>query len=872
MTNSRAAEDDDGTGQYDDAAPGDDRRPVRRDVLRAVAATGAASALAGCGGGGSGGGSNNAGSGGNSGSGNSGGGNSGGGSTATPTATTVVPDCDDYETLSESDVNGGATLEAGCYRIEDTHEIDAGTLALEPGVLIEFGEGAGIRVEDDAGLDARGTDREPVFLRGGTADRGFWQGIGFTGDASSTSVVEHTVVAHAGGGPWYGDSTTTAALFAEDVSLEVRNSYLHHNAGKALMSREPGTDLTVAETRFEANAVPVWIPGNLFGAFDSSNEIAGNDDNRVYVQGRAGVGSADVTRDQQWDDPGVPLFLNQEQVVAASLTIGPGVAFDVGETHGFEVEGGQLDVMGVDGNPVRFRGDQRERGYWHGIGYQEASGPNRIQYAVIKDAGSDPWNGDSTTQSALFAEDVTLDVQTSSLSNNAATALLSRDGETDLTVTDTRFEGNESPVRLHANLVGGFDPSNVVEDNDDDRIAVRGSTSGGTGEVTTGQTWETPGVPFHVRNGVDLQATLVVGQGVTVDFDENVGIDAHGARLEANGTADDRIRFRGDRRERGFWRGVRFGDATEGNLLRNVVVADAGGHPWRGTGFSAAGVFVQGSGVEVHLDSCAIQNNAVSGVTATGRGYDFTVENCVFQGNAVPVWTNADLVGNFTVTNAYAGNDASHFRVGIRGARSVLQREATWPDRGIPYRLVRDLRVNDALTIDPGVTVESGGLGDDAPTVKIEVPFGEAGSLEADASGTAEETIVFTGAEDEAGYWGGIHFSTEERSNTLRDVVVEYAGGSPRNGDSESYAAVTVWEFGEVVAADLSEVALKDSAQHGIYKACDSELSCGRLSFEGIQGSEFWDADDDAPVGGCNDCESGGSSLPERRPDAVWGR
>lgn len=635
----------DSTEQRDESRPDGHGTLSRRTVLKAAAGSATVTGLAGC---------------------QSGGSDStpspadGTSTQTTPIQTVGTPDCESYTSLSQSDVNGGVTLSAGCYRIESVHTVDSGTLTLEPGVHIEFAANAGLAIASGGALSSKGTAQKPVVLRGQTAERAHWKGIEFAGTGSSS--LQHTLVAHAGSELWTGDDTTKAALFVRSGSVDVGSVTLRDNAGRAVLAKT---------------------------------------------------------------------------------------------------------------------------------------------------------------------------------------------GDADLSIAETVFESNEIPVRLHPNLLGGFAASNVVEGNDDDRVTVLGGTETARDEIATDQEWHDPGVPVYVPQDVRLTATLTVGEGTTVEFGEQKGLDVTGGHLVVEGTGSDPVRFRGATSDRGFWQGIRLRETTAANALQHAIVRDAGGQLWHGADYSKAGVFVEGSDVRLTLDRCTIANNDVCGVTATGNGAEFLVENCSFEQNVEPLRVTADLVGGLAPNNAYAGNDGSYVRVGIGGARTTVNRDATWPARNVPYRLDRNLRVNADLEIGPGTTLEAGLSNRPNRTVKIRVPKDSGGSLNADAS-ASEEPIRFTGTVEEPGHWGGIDFETANSNNVLRNVVVEYAGGELATGDLESKACLAIWASGVTPSVTLEQVTLGDSAQHGIYKGCAATISCGDLSFENIAGANIWDAGEDAPVSGCS--------------------
>lgn len=644
-------------GEHHEAAGDTDQRDDsprdtlldRREVLQAAAAGAAATGLAGCTGD-----SNKP------------------TATGTPTRTRVVVDCSSksFETLEQSDVNGGVTLKEGCYEINSVHTIDNGTLTLKPGVLIQFAQGAGLDVQQGGAIQSKGADYKRVVLKGKQHQRGHWQGLRFAGDGTNQNVLEHTHLFHAGSGLWAG-SETDAAIYVKKAALEITGSVLRSNAGKTILARESEADLDISETEFQQNALP---------------------------------------------------------------------------------------------------------------------------------------------------------------------------------------------IRMHAELVGGFEESNFVGNNDDDRVTIHGR--GSPNEISTNQKWGDPGVPFHVVEDLKVTAGLTILGGVTFDFGKNVGVDVDGGRLWVGSTDSDPARLRGDKSTRGYWQGIQFRNTTGVNIVANTVLKDAGGEQWSGSDYSQAGVFVNGDDVEVTLKHSTFSNNDVCGVTAhsTNKGYDFTVRACEFTGNAEPLRVSADLVKDVFSHNSFSGNDGSYVRVGFESSTATVRRSQTWAQLTIPYRLRQALKVTGDLEIEPGTTVEVIKKDPSKSNEKLNITVvpDEGGSLKADASGPEEETIVFTGVKKEPGHWGGIGFKTESSDNVLRNVDVEYGGGKQHAGDTNSKALVAVWASGLTTnvkkpRATLEDVTFRESANHGIYKQCDADLTCKNVTFDNISGHRRWDnKGQGSPVSDCS--------------------
>lgn len=102
----------------------------------------------------------------------------------------------------------------------------SGELRIEPGVAIEFSEGAGIRVDEGA-LVAVGTPDSEIVFEGVTKTAGYWDSIVFASN-NPRNEIAHASIAHGGKGDSFGFSGSIQALVVveADAQATVRESSL----------------------------------------------------------------------------------------------------------------------------------------------------------------------------------------------------------------------------------------------------------------------------------------------------------------------------------------------------------------------------------------------------------------------------------------------------------------------------------------------------------------------------------------------------------------------------------------------------------------------------------------------------------------------
>lgn len=140
------------------------------------------------------------------------------------------------------------------------------------------------------------------------------------------------------------------------------------------------------------------------------------------------------------------------------------------------------------------------------------------------------------------------------------------------------------------------------------------------------------------------------------------------------------------------------------------------------------------------------------------------------------------------------------------------------------YSVTRDLVVEGNLTIEPGAELVFGS------GVWLRVQNG--GSLT--AVGTPQKKIVFRGAVDIAGHWGGIAIATNDPQNQL--VHVEVANGGSKDFFYSGEAANVVVAGGRV---EITDSLLRSSGKHGVYVRENDQVTLAR---------NFYESNADAPV------------------------
>ena len=523
--------------------------------------------------------------------------------------------------LTSEDVAMGATLEVpeqGCYGVPQDLTVTGGTLELEPGVRMEFAEGAGLRVAGGGRLKAQGSAEEQIVLTGKSASRGAWQGVSFQDTNSPDNVLDHVVIEYAGGQGWNGSSLSRACLYALDdgVRLSVTNSVFRECGQVGFQADGPEADISVASTSFEQNDAPIWVAANLVGSLAPDLSFEGNDDPAILA---TSGGSSEITTEQTWPALEVNYRVDRTLRVRELLTLSPGVTIEFEQDQGIDIaQTGRLSAVGTVAGVIALTGTEESRGFWKGLHYEDTnSSQNELEYVIVSYAGSEPWSGSPLARAGIFLErdGVQLSMKNVTIEGSGRMGLYANGAGANLTLEDVLYTDNDAPVALHPNLVGALDAGSDYTGNDEDVVEIE------RGDVTTDATWQELNVPYLVSGTVRLDGgDLTIAPGTTVEFRQDQGIDVQEGKLVADASEGETIEFIAADGEMGvgFWNGIQI-ETTRSNVLSNVLIRSGGSAGWDGGEDSRAGVFVSNTGA-LSMTDVTLENNGNVGVSVRDGG------------------------------------------------------------------------------------------------------------------------------------------------------------------------------------------------------------------------------------------------------------
>ena len=509
------------------------------------------------------------------------------------------------------------------------------------------------------------------------------------------------------------------------------------------------------------------------------------------------------------------------------LTIEPGVEMvfyqDVGMTIRDE---GRLHVRGKASAPVQMYGSVPERGHWKGLYFHDTdANKNSLEYLELSHAGSSQWHGGAISRGGVFvrSDAVRLSVTDSTFAKNDQAAIVADGADSDLRISDSTFEDNETPIWVHPNLLGRLDGLSFV---DNDNRYVRTALGGSGNDIVDEQIILDLGVPYLVSKTIDVDASVVIEAGAMFVFDQDAGMDVREAgRLSVNGDPDQPVILTGLENKRGFWKGLYFAESLSGrNDLEHVVIEYAGSEQWHGGGVSRGGIYARGDGVALRIDNVIFRSNSQAGFVADGEGADIDIISSIMTENEMPMWVPANLLGRISADTSVADNDKDYVLVG-RGSTTNVVVPQSWNALDAPYRMNTTVKVESALELSPGMTLEF------AQDVGMQV---DEGSLVADASAADPIRFVPAGEEPIKGFWKGLSFHRSlNTTNKLANVDIMYGGSSGWHGGSTSIANLHLRGGDDKSQVALDDVRLVGSEHWGISVESEAIVSpCQRLKLQ----------------------------------------
>ena len=327
-------------------------------------------------------------------------------------------------------------------------------------------------------------------------------------------------------------------------------------------------------------------------------------------------------------------------------------------------------------------------------------------------------------------------------------------------------------------------------------------------DITTDTIFD-EGKCYNITRGIlsiSNDALLTIKPGATVMFEENGGINVsdEGA-LKAIGTAEKPILFTGKQKTTGYWRSIAFRGSND---IRNEI--DHAIVEYAGAGYGYGSVHLvgnYGSDNRLKLSNTTFRHSASHGFCLEERSKMGKFENITSTKNSLSAGlVDMSILDKLDSKSNFIGNLGDDY---ITVEYGDVFANATWKSLSVPIYFKRDITIHDGalLTLSAGshLVFNNG----------TKVTTGPLGALK--AVGTAKDPILFTGKQKTAGFWEGITIGSDNTSNIMENVTVEYA--------SNALYLNTHFVSSATARASVKNSTFRHNSSYGIYIYYDSKAT-----------------------------------------------
>ena len=711
------------------------------------------------------------------------------------------------------------------YVVTSNINVSAG-LTVEPGVIVEFRQDAGMRVLQEGSIKAIGTVEDSVIFRGTANIPGHWRGLRIDSNNPENELAFMAIL-HGGSEGIGGTSTErnrkgNLIFMSDGVRLKGHNLLLADGSEHGLYIHDiSNVTIELSENTYTRNARPAYADVQMFYLLDGESDYTGNNEDYIASADDRTLSSSTV-----WPRLNVPFEL-PGVTVDSDLEIQAGARFHVRHGKGIYVRSdGSFNAVGEETDPIVFRGMFDVRGHWNGIRIISNNPSNRLEFVEIRHGGQEGLGATSTERnrhtSLMLDENARVTVTRTTISESQSYPFWIRGGgNMNIEFTSNTITGNEHAGWVDARFFHVLDESSSFDGNDTDRI-----TSGENVTITQDLTWKKINVPYALPQVTFTSGTLTIEAGANFEAnDEGYIYINENAAIRVLGGENDPVEFRGRTPVRGAWRGMRIRTSNPLNTLSHMIMRHGGQQGIGATSTERNRVtsLMLDDRVNISIDNIAIHDSREYAIWIRhDNNLDISFSNNTFSGNEKLAMVDARYFHVLDGAGSYSGNDDDVIR---SEANTTASGNIRWDKLDVPYELPNIVAVEGDLEIEAGARFignNDGGL-----------DILETGSIR--AIGTPDETIEFVGGLESPGHWRGINVRSSDAGNEISNFVIRHTGGNgfgAVSSDRNRRQAVQVW--GGFLR--LSNGVISHGTGDGVRVHAGGVVELSGISFQSIDG------------------------------------
>jgi hypothetical protein len=317
-----------------------------------------------------------------------------------------------------------------------------------------------------------------------------------------------------------------------------------------------------------------------------------------------------------------------------------------------------------------------------------------------------------------------------------------------------------------------------------------------------------PDLPdYIVTKSIDVNHELTINPGVVIAFerDTRLNVNDGGGLLIAKGTAEQKIKFVGVQKTKGYWLGIAHYSGSNANVLEHVEVMHAGSRAIFST-TKAALYMSGGSKAQIGLKNCLFAQNDGYGVYVyEGALLREFAQNAFTSNTEAGILLDAENVAKLDRASTFKGGNGRDVVEITPSALKKTTNEVVWAgfaDKA-PYRITGEFTINTGFSLSPGVTLQ---MNRDAV-----IRVNSDGYLS--AKGTEKEKVILTGAENTAAFWRGLICYSQDSKNRLENAEVTNAGANAIVSGKKTNIAI----YGTKATMTIQNTRISGSGGHGVF-------------------------------------------------------
>lgn len=293
-------------------------------------------------------------------------------------------------------------------------------IVIKEGVVIEFEDDAGIKINSSGTFKVEGTAAKKVVFTGVNKVKGSWRGLIYYSKSVLNSI-DHAVISYAGGNS-FSSNNNRGNLICYTCKISVTNTELSNGKEHGFNSVYTSSEILAFEnnTITDNDKYPVYSVCKQGYAYNSSNSYTGNTEDYVFL-----TGGQKLEGNHTWEKLDVPYFVNGHLWIGdnQSLTVEAGTIVLFDDEGEIDVSsGGYFASNGTANNMVYLGGIVEQAGSWLGIINNSADQRNVIDYTEIAYAGGGAHNSNGDLGTIVVWSSAYQAVTNSILRDNATNA------------------------------------------------------------------------------------------------------------------------------------------------------------------------------------------------------------------------------------------------------------------------------------------------------------------------------------------------------------------------------------------------------------------------------------------------------------------